>query len=92
MYMDVRWDPRKAVANFRKHQVRFSDAETVLWDPQGLTVEDADARGEKRLITVGCDAVGRVLVVAFTIRGEEIRLISARKATRKERRAYEEGS
>jgi len=91
MHMTVTWDPRKAEANLKKHGVRFSDAETVLWDPQGLTIEDAGAKGEQRLVTIGVDAFGRILVVVFTVQDDEVRLISARKATNHERRVYEEG-
>jgi uncharacterized DUF497 family protein len=91
MYMTITWDPRKAETNFKKHGVRFSDAEIVLWDPQGITIEDNSAKGEQRLVTIGGDALGRVLVVVFTYQGEEIRLISARKATNHERRVHEEG-
>ena len=91
MHMTVAWDPRKAEANFEKHGVWFSDAELVLWDPLGITIEDAGAEGEQRLVTVGCDALGRILVVVFTHRDDEVRLISARKATKNERRVYEEG-
>jgi uncharacterized DUF497 family protein len=64
--MDVRWDPAKAKANFRKHGVRFSDAESVLFDPLGLSMEDAEAEGEQRFISIGRDSVGRVLVVVYT--------------------------
>ena len=89
--MTVIWDPDKAEANYKKHGVRFSDGELVLWDPMGITIEDAGAQNEQRLVTVGSDALGRILVVVFTCRDDEIRLISARKATKNERRTYEEG-
>lgn len=87
--MDVIWDPAKAEANFRKHGIRFSDAEIVLLDTQALTVEDNHVEGEDRYITIGLDAVGQVIVVVYTYRGEQVRLISARKATRKETQFYE---
>ena len=89
--MDVRWDPVKAAANLRKHGIRFSDAEAVLSDPGGLTIEDSGAVGEQRFVSVGSDVSGRIVVVVYTHRRGHIRLISARLATRKERRAYEEG-
>ena len=89
--MDVVWDPEKAQSNLKKHGVRFSDAEPVLFDPNALTMEDITASGEQRFVTVGADSVGRVLVVVYTYREEDIRLISARPATRKERKNYEEG-
>ena len=89
--MRISFDPNKATANYRKHGIRFSDAETVLFDPMALTREDCAAEGEQRLVSVGEDGMGRLLVVVFTCRGEEIRLISARKATAKERECYENG-
>lgn len=89
--MKVYWDPKKAQANFKKHGIRFSDAETVLYDPNALTVEDEEAEGEQRHVSIGMDAVGRVLVVVYTYRGDDIRLISARGANKKERGSYEEG-
>jgi uncharacterized protein len=87
--MKITFDPNKAATNYRKHGVRLSDAEPVLFDPMALTREDKDANGEQRFVSIGVDAVGRVLVVVFTYRGEEIRLISARPATAKEREYYE---
>ena len=87
--MDVIWDPAKAEANLRKHGVHFSDAEAVLFDPLALSMEDEDAEGEDRYIAMGQDTVGRVLVVVYTYRGDAIRLISARPATRKEIKVYE---
>jgi uncharacterized DUF497 family protein len=89
--MKVTWDPMKARANLAKHGVRFSDAESVLFDPGALTREDEDAEGEQRFVSVGSDAMGRVLTVAYSYQEEVIRMISARQASRKERRAYEEG-
>jgi len=89
--MRISFDPNKAAANYRKHGIRFSDAETVLFDPMALTREDCAAEGEQRLVSVGEDGMGRLLVVVFTCREEEIRLISARKATAKERECYENG-
>ena len=89
--MRVVWDPRKASSNLRKHGIRFSDAEMVLFDPKALTREDTEARGEQRFVSVGTDSAGRVLVVVYTHRGENLRLISARAATGRERKAYEEG-
>jgi uncharacterized DUF497 family protein len=89
--MDVFWDPAKAWANLGKHGVRFADAETVLFDPAALTIEDTDSSGEQRFVTIGRDATTRLLVVVYTWRGDHIRLISARRANRWEIRAYEEG-
>lgn len=89
--VDVVWDPEKARLNLKKHGVRFSDAETVLFDPNALTREDMDSEGEQRFVTVGMDAGDHILVVVYTYRGEYIRLISARSATKRERMQYEEG-
>ncbi len=61
--MDVRWDPAKAKANLKKHGVRFSDAESVLFDPLGLSMEDTSSVSEQRFISIGHDSVGRVVVV-----------------------------
>jgi len=87
--MEVTFDPNKAASNYRKHGVRFSDAESVLVDPMALTREDRDAEGEQRFVSIGVDVTGRHLVVIFVYRGEGIRLISARLATAKERGCYE---
>ena len=89
--MDVTWDPEKAKSNLEKHKVRFSDAEIVFWDPMALTREDDDAVDEQRFVSIGLDSLNRTLVVVYAFRGEDIRLISARPATPKERKCYEEG-
>lgn len=69
--------------------VSFADAEGVLHDPMALTVEDFDAVGERRYVTIGLGNSGEVLVIVYADRGGEYRLISARRATRRERQAYE---
>ena len=89
--MDAVWDPEKAKSNVKKHGIRFSDAEMVLFDPNALTREDMISDGEQRFVTVGADTIGRVLVVVYTYRGEDIRLISARSATKREKKSHEEG-
>ena len=89
--MNIDWDPNKARANSASHGVLFSDAEAVLYDPNGITRENDRAEGEQRFVTVGLDALGRALVVVYTYRGGTIRIISARRATRNEVRAYERG-
>ena len=90
--VNITWDARKASANLAAHGVSFADAEVVLTDPLGLTLEDPDAEGEQRFLTVGADAFGGILAVIHTYRGEaEIRIISARRATRKERTSYAQG-
>lgn len=85
----VEWDPAKAKANRRKHGVDFADATTVLLDELATTVRD-DSTDEDRYITMGSDALGRVLVVVYAWAENGIRLISARKTTKKERQQYEE--
>ena len=90
--MDVTWDSQKADANLAKHGVAFADVEVVLTDPLALTAEDPDAEGERRFLTIGADAFGRILAVIYTYRDEaQIRLSSARRATRNERRNYARG-
>ncbi len=87
--MRLQYDSDKAAANLRKHGVSFADAEGVLEDPLAVTVEEPDAEGERRLITVGLGSAGELLVVVYAERDDEYRLISARRATRKERKDYE---
>ena len=87
--MRFQYDPAKAAANVRSHGVSFPDAEGVFKDPLALTIEDPDARGERRYVAVGLGSLGELLVVVYTEREAECRLISARRATRKERKAYE---
>jgi uncharacterized protein len=89
--MEVEWDPNKAAINLQKHDVRFSDAESVLFDPNALSFEDTTAQGEQRFIVIGMDHLWRLLVVVYTDRGNRVRLISARSATRSERQKYESG-
>jgi len=89
--MRIVWDPRKARTNLAKHGIRFSDAEGVLLDPTALTQEDHTAQGEQRFVSIGADFIGGVLVVVHAYDEDGVRLISARRATRKERSQYEEG-
>lgn len=84
---DVEWDSRKAAANLKKHGIDFADAATVLHDEHAITIRE-DEVGEERYITVGMDALGRVLLVVYAWRGDRPRLISARKATAQEREQY----
>jgi uncharacterized DUF497 family protein len=87
--VSIEFDPTKNGANIRKHGVDLSEVESVLYDPMALTIEDRD-HGEQRFVTLGADALGRLLVVTYTWRdGTTIRLISARKAEPHERKAYE---
>jgi uncharacterized protein len=84
------WDLSKAASNFAKHRVHFADAVAVFEDDLALTIRDPYFENEERWITIGMDMVGKLLVVIYTWRGEGIRLISARPATPRERRQYEE--
>jgi uncharacterized protein len=84
----MEFDPAKARSNIRKHGVSFAHAEQALRDEMAVTVDDPDAIGEQRFITLGMDALGRVLVVVHTQRGERTRMISARKASRGESEQY----
>jgi uncharacterized protein len=88
--MAYQWDRNKAATNFNKHGIDFADAVSVFSDDLAVTVND-ERFDEERFITIGIDAFGQVLVVVYTLRGNDIRLISARKATRPERTQYEEG-
>lgn len=85
--MAYQWDNEKAAANLHKHGVDFADAVTVLSDDLAITITD-ERFDEERFITIGMDAFGRVLVVVYTWRNDEIRLISARTATRYEQNQY----
>jgi hypothetical protein len=86
------WDPRKAAANLRKHSVSFEEASTAFADDYSLTGADPDhSVGEERFITFGMSQSGRLLVVSHTEQGDTIRIFSARRATRSERKLYEEG-
>lgn len=86
--MEFDFDPAKARSNIRKHGVSFAHAEQALRDELAVTVEDPDAVGEQRFVTLGMDALGRVLVVVHTQREERTRVISARKASRSESEQY----
>ena len=88
--MDIVWDPEKASQNALKHGVRFADAVLVLDDPYAITIPDTESDpAEARWVTLGADAQGRVLVVVYTYRGDDIRLISARTAVPRELKEYE---
>jgi uncharacterized DUF497 family protein len=87
--MEFEFDPAKAAGNLRKHGVSFADAEGVFMDPLAMHRTDPDAEGEERFVAVGTGSDGHLLVVVYTMRGESIRLISARRATPTETRTYE---
>jgi hypothetical protein len=82
------WDPAKERSNFRKHKVHFADAVAVLEDERSLIIRDPGPSDEERMIALGMGTLGRVLVVVYVWRGETLRLISARKASRREMRQY----
>ena len=89
--VNFEWDPAKAGQNRRKHRVSFQEAATVFGDPLAITYPDPDhSVSEQRFITVGMSGAGRVLMLAHLDRNENIRIISARKTTRRERKHYEE--
>ncbi|MBN8628108.1 MAG: BrnT family toxin [Planctomycetes bacterium] len=88
--MNFEWNPEKAAANLRKHQIAFAEAATVFADAASKTVFDEyHSTAEDRYLTIGMSDVGRVLLVSHTDRNDNIRIISARKATRREREFYE---
>ncbi|MFL6934053.1 MAG: BrnT family toxin [Xanthobacteraceae bacterium] len=93
---DFEWDPRKALSNLQKHRVSFDEEATVFMDALALTVYDtARSQGEERWFTLGFDTSGRLLAVAHTYEDigpgrARVRIISAREATKRERRYYEE--
>jgi hypothetical protein len=89
--MSCEWDPRKAEANFKKHGVRFTEAEPVFDDALAVTFTDDESDPhELRYVSIGMGLKGRVLVVVYCYRGRKIRIISARPAEAHERRQYEE--
>ena len=91
--MICEWDPKKAKTNQRKHGVSFAEAASVFLDPLAVTFPDPDHSGEEfREITIGHSARQRVVFLSHRRRGERTRLISARKATRRERKQYEEST
>ena len=85
------WDEDKAGTNLRKHRVSFDEAQTVFLHELSITIPDPEhSQKEERLIIIGMSNKRRLLVVSFTERARKIRLISARKANRVERKKYEE--
>ena len=89
--VNCEWHPRKAERNLQVHGVTFEEAATVFLDPLATTIDDpTHSHEERRFVTIGLAAPGRLLVVVHTDRGDAIRLISARQATRAERRTYEQ--
>ena len=93
MALSFEWDENKAKANFAKHEIGFEEASTVFGDPRSLTIPDPIRSAvEDRFVIIGASHRGKLLVVVHTERGENIRIISARLASRGERRSYEENT
>lgn len=93
MPLTFEWDSRKARSNFAKHGVGFEFASTTFGDPRSFTISDPDhSLAEERYVTMGRAFEGKVLVVVHTDRGNNIRIISARRASRRERKFYEENT
>ena len=91
MKVTIEWDPAKAEINLKKHQVSFEEASTIFDDPLFITVLDVEhSVDEERYITVGLSKANRLLLIAHTERKDVTRIISARKATKNERKFYEE--
>jgi uncharacterized protein len=89
MHMEIEWDADKAASNLRKHGVSFEEAASALLDPMALAQEDSSAEGEARWVLLGMSAQLRLLTVVYTLRSQDrIRLVSARRATRKEAKQY----
>ena len=90
--MEFDWDPTKAARNLEDHKVSFEEAATVFGDPLAITFPDPDhSTGEERWLTFGLSSRGRLLAVSHSEHRLKVRLISARLATRHERKIYEEG-
>ena len=87
--MKYQWDKNKATSNLKKHGIEFADAVSVFSDDLAITIPE-NRFDEERFVTIGMDVFGRILVIVFTWRSEDIRLISARLAERRERKQYEE--
>jgi len=87
--LEYEWDPKKASLNLRKHGIEFTDAVLVFDDDRAITLPDEHPR-EERYLTFGMDAQGRVLAISYAVKGSALRIISARKATSRERAQYED--
>ena len=91
MALQFEWDSRKALSNKKKHRITFEEASTVFGDPLSTTISDpAHSRTEDRFITIGTSVNNELIVVVHTDYDDVIRIVSARKATRNERRQYEQ--
>jgi uncharacterized DUF497 family protein len=86
---EITWDSVKVKLNSLKHGVLFSDLEPVFYDPNAISFEDKESRGEARYIVIGLDSLSRLSVVVYSYRDNIIRVISARKASKSEQKVYE---
>lgn len=90
--MNFEWDTKKSDANIKKHGISFHEASTIFGDPLSVTFNDPDhSTGEHRYLTFGYSRTGQLSVVIHTERHRKTRIISARRATRQERKIYEDG-
>jgi uncharacterized DUF497 family protein len=87
--MEAEWDPAKARSNLAKHGIRFADAAIVLYQELAISIPDLEPVGEERFVVVGVDSLGRTVVVSYTYRRTNVRIISARRATQSDRKEYE---
>jgi uncharacterized protein len=85
------WDDAKAASNVRKHGLSFHEAITVFLDPLAIILEDSTAAGEQRQVIIGRSLRLRTVLAVFVERGETVRIVTAREATKHEKRRYEEG-
>jgi uncharacterized DUF497 family protein len=93
MALNFEWDEKRARENLKNHQVSFHEAISIFSDPAAVTISDPDhSESEHRFIAIGTSAKSRALLVVYTERRGNARIISCRKATRRERRTYEEGN
>ncbi len=90
--MQFEWNPDKARSNLKKHEVSFNEASTVFNDPLSMTFPDPNhSYSEDRYVIIGLSSAGRILVIPHTDRADRVRIISAREATRNDRRFYKDG-
>ena len=90
LIVDYQWDSEKADLNYKKHGIDFADAVGVFEDKWALTIKQEIVKNEQRFASIGTDFLVRIVIVAYTYRGNDIRLISARPATKSERNVYEQ--
>ena len=91
MVMEIEFDPQKAASNYRKHHVDFEEATTCFFDPLALSTEDPFSLDENRWVLIGISIRARHLTVVYTLRNNRIRMISARKSTRREIEHHAQG-